>query len=136
MLPNSTLLQSVDAAVSAAEWLTPADGAAVHWLRHLAQSIDQDPENIPKLGKLFESALSVLGLTIAGRSVKPENPRKVVNRLDEIKQKAIARVAESPGDDTTASRPVTGSGHRGDGGNGGDAVVALASKSRTRNRKD
>lgn len=135
METDSTLLASVDAAVASAGWITPADGAAVNWLRHLASLIDRDPEQIAKVGKLFESAMSVLGLNIAGRNVKPENPKKDVNRLDEIKKESADRLRDATNHDTTAQieKPRRRSG--GNGEPGRVAVDEMASKRGARNSK-
>lgn len=136
MSADLSLTASVERAVASAEWLTPADAAAVYWLRHLAAIIDNDPEQIPKVGKLFESAMSVLGLTIAGRSVKPENPKKDVNRLDEIKKQSIDRLRDAANHVAETQPAESRRGHSGDGRPGGNSADAVAGKRGARNRKD
>lgn len=94
-----TLVDEVKAAVASAPWITKADTATVALAIRLAREIEADLD--PRLGKLLVDVLSALGLTVAGRGTKPEEPAKEVSSLDVLRQRATQRHTHTaPGNPT------------------------------------
>lgn len=84
-----TLVAQVEAAVKAAPWITAADQATVALAVKLARELEFEVD--PRLGKLLVDVLSSLGLTVAGRGTKPQEPEREVSHLEELRKRSAAR---------------------------------------------
>ena len=97
--PRQRLTKSLLESLAVAPWITPTDAANVQWAIFLASELDVcgDNRQIVALGKLYESALHVLGLNPDARSAKTEIPSEEVTPLAVIKQigQSSAEVADS-----------------------------------------
>lgn len=84
---SEKLLQSV----SAANWLTEADGAAVEVALRLADELDAatETDDLVLLSKALQGVLASLGLTVSGR-VGKASPIGEVNPLDGLRRNATA----------------------------------------------
>jgi hypothetical protein len=107
-IPPDTLENALDSSLANSSWLTPADNVTVAWARYLARKLDGtfDIQEVAKLGKLFETVTRDLGLSIAGRAAKPDEPTKEVSPLDQIRFQIVGREsnAESPNTTSTVVR--------------------------------
>lgn len=90
-----SLLESFESSLSDAPWILGADRAAVELARKLAASCDAaEGKDLAVLGRLFNEVLGDLGLTVVGRSGKPEVEGEV-NELDRIREQSAARLAKA-----------------------------------------
>lgn len=70
------LAEQLEKSLTAAVWITEADGAAVALAFKLAHACDEvASRELAPLARLLADVLGDLGLTIAGRATKPEVPK-------------------------------------------------------------
>jgi hypothetical protein len=104
------LKSALRASVAAATWLTDADGVTIEWAFFLADKLDRTTElaDIARLGKLFETCTRDLGLSIAGRAAKPDEPVREESPLDEIRKAVADRKsqAKTANPKRTSAKPV------------------------------
>lgn len=85
---SKSLVDEVKAAVKAAPWITAADQATVALAIRLARELESEID--ARRGALLVNVLGSLGLTVAGRGAKPQEPSREENPLDAIRQRATA----------------------------------------------
>ena len=97
-------------AVMAAEWLTPADGAAVALASRLAADIDScdDAQQIASLSRTLLAVLAAIGLTVAGRTSTDTPPPAQENPLDALRARAAGRLTDAKSADTATVRSIAG----------------------------
>jgi hypothetical protein len=104
------LKSALRTSVAAANWLTDADGVTIEWAFFLADKLDRTTElaDIARLGKLFETCTRDLGLSIAGRAAKPDEPIKEKSPLDAIRKAVADRKSETKtaNPKRTSAKPV------------------------------
>ena len=88
MIQPDSLQSSLARSLESASWLTEADSVSVAWAYYLARRLDDgaEPGDVARYGKLFETVTRDLGLSIAGRLGKPDEPQKELSPLDVIRQ--------------------------------------------------
>ncbi len=100
-----TLLEALDSSLANSSWLTPADEVSIQWAKFLASKLDNtlDLQEVAKIGKLFETVTRDLGLSIAGRAAKPDEPRTEVSPLDQIRLQATSRESKTKSANATST---------------------------------
>lgn len=134
-----TLLEALDSSLLNSSWLTPADEVSIQWAKYLAAKLDNTTElqEVAKIGKLFETVTRDLGLSIAGRSTKPDEPQREVSPLDQIRLKIVsgestAKSPDAPSTGVRKSSPRPRSTSR----SSGNASVGVAKKRSSGNPKN
>lgn len=126
--PRQRLTKSLLESLAAAPWITPTDAANVQWAIFLAAELDVcgDNRQIVQLGKLYESALHVLGLNPDARSASIETKREDVTPLAVIKEigQSVAKVADTE----QTRKPRTRQSANSISGSDRAAVAAVAKK--------
>lgn len=130
------LTDAVHSALANAPWISAADTGAVAWCLYLADKIQGDDEALQRFGKLFESSLNMLGLSISGRSAKPDVVKEKVNPLAEIRQNSISRKSAAQVADTASPRGESGRGRGGNGQRRGNSSTTVAGNGGVGNRKN
>lgn len=92
-----SFLAVFEGAAKATPWLTDSDAATVDLARHLALAVDRcdDSRELAMLAKQLNETLTLLGMNPHGRGQKAPTPREEVNPLDQLKEKAAARIAST-----------------------------------------
>ncbi len=91
MIQPDSLQSSLAVSLESASWLTNADAVSIAWAFYLAKRLDEfaEPGDVARYGKLFETVTRDLGLSIAGRLGKPDEPSKELSPLDVIRQNKV-----------------------------------------------
>jgi hypothetical protein len=104
--------QAVNDAVTAADWITPADAAAVALALRLAADVDRcspdDATQMAALSRTLLNCLAAIGLTVAGRVQADTPPPQQENPLDALRARAAGRLADATSVDTATVRPIKG----------------------------
>lgn len=94
-----SLEASLRLSLAQAPWVSAADAGAVELAVYLARLLD-DPElqlrDKGNTAKIYAAILRELGLTVAGRSDKPEAKNEEVTPLDEIRKQSALRLNNAP----------------------------------------
>lgn len=85
-------LDAFDQALRSATWISGADLATVELARHLIDSLMLEFDH--RTAKLLLDTLGALGMTVAGRGMKPQ-PEGEVSPLDRIRQRSSLRFTNS-----------------------------------------
>ena len=109
--PAQRVRDAVDSAATRADWITPADAAALELARKLAGDIDrlgpEDAAQLAAVARTFLAVLDKLGLTVAGRRTDPTAIVQEEDPLAALRLRAEARLTDAPDRDTATVRPIT-----------------------------
>lgn len=134
-----TLLEALDLSLANSSWLTLADEVSIQWAKYLASKLDNtlDLQEVAKIGKLFETVTKDLGLSIAGRAAKPDEPQREVSPLDQIRFKIASGESKAKSPNTTSSGVRKSSPRpRSTSRSSGNASVGVAKKRSSGNSKN
>lgn len=107
-----TVRDAVGVAAAQAEWLTPADHAALRLAFKLAADIDKlgpdEAGQLASLARTFLTTLDRLGLTVTSRRDSSTASTQEVDPLDQLRLRAEARLTPAPSGDTATVRSIAG----------------------------
>ena len=108
--PVQRVRDAVDSAAARADWITPADAAALELARKLAGDIDrlgpEDAAQLAAVARTFLAVLDKLGLTVAGRRTDPTAVVHEEDPLAALRLRAEARLTDTPDRDAATVRAL------------------------------